>query len=537
MSVDPSDLALAQREAGWRRGSVDPLWLAETCWKIQHPLGERLFKLRAPQREALTRWMGDPVDNVPGENSITLKARQIGWSTLVSFFVFWLAFFFPNTRIMLLSKGEREAQELLGKVKFGLDRIPGWLRARGPTIVASNLTRIEFSNGSEVLSLPSGNNPARGFTGRLIVCDEFAFLENSDEAWASIEPTADIGGQLIILSTANGVGNKFADLWERAETGRSMFKPMFFGWNAVPERGDDWYAQKEFDLPEWQLHQEYPSNPREAFIKSGMQVFNGKVMDLMENHIHDPLFHCNLEGPGADLPNTFTIDRRPTSGAFVTVYEEPDELGTYVIGADVAEGLLHGDYSSAHVVKVCENPKVVAEWHGHIEADLFGLELYKLGTWYNTALILPEVNNHGLTTVTELRKLGYRRIWRRMALNSTTRKRQMEWGWKTTRVTKPLLIDNLGQWMRDYGDVGVLPSASTLTELTRFVRDPRGGMSGSPHDDKVISLGLAVYALEYAHNPEYQEETRYAVGTLGWYEQELRVWEEEQKEDDLWVVH
>lgn len=531
---------LAQREAGWRRGLTDPHWVAEQCWKIQHPLGERLFHMRPPQIEALSRWSGETDletgARTIGENSITLKARQIGWSTLVSFYVFWLAFFFPNTRIMLLSKGEREAQELLGKVKFGLDRIPGWLRAKGPRIVASNKTSIELSNGSEILSLPSGNNPARGFTGRLIVCDEFAFLENSSEAWASIEPTADIGGQLILLSTANGVGNKFAELWEKAETGKSVFKPMFFGWDAVPERDEAWYAQKVFDLPEWQLHQEYPSNPRQAFIKSGMLVFNSMILDAMEDHIRDPLFYCNLNGPGSHLPNTFTVDRDKESGSFVSVFSEPEEHAVYVLGADVAEGLVHGDYSSAHVIKVGETPEVVAEWHGHIEADLFALELYKLGLWYNTALILPEVNNHGLTTVTELRKLGYKRIWRRMALNSATRKRSMEWGWKTTRVTKPLMIDGLAQWMRDFYDQGVMQSAPTMSELTRFVRDPRGGMAGSPHDDRVISLSLAVHALEFAHNPEYQEEIRYAPGTLGHYEEEFRVWEEEQEDSGVWTI-
>ena len=126
-------------------------------------------------------------------------------------------------------------------------------------------------------------------------------------------------------------------------------------------------------------------------------------------------------------------------------------------GADVVEGLKHGDYSSAHVMAVGDETRVVAEWHGHIEADLFAYELFKLGTWYNTALVLPEVNNHGLTTVTELRKLGYKRIWRRMALNSANKKRQMEWGWKTTRVTKPLMIDELHKWLRERRRTGCCP--------------------------------------------------------------------------------
>lgn len=521
-------LELARREAAWRRGATDPHWVAENCWMIQHPQGERLFNLRPSQAAALTRW-------VDGENSITLKARQIGWSTLVSFYVFWLAYWHPNTRVMLLSKGEREAQELLGKVKFGLERLPGWVLARGARVTTSNLTKVELSNGSEILSLPSGNNPARGFTGRLIVVDEFAFLENAGEAWASIEPTADIGGQLILLSTANGSGNKFEDLWVRAQSGKSVFKPMFYGWDSVTERDDAWYEQKQFDLPEWQLHQEYPSNPTEAFIRSGMMVFNAELLEELNNAAVEPEWTLNLEGPGIEFPRTFEPVENLASSSFVHVWELPEEDTSYVIGADVAEGLKHGDYSSAHVLAVGDETRIVAEWHGHIEADLFAYELFKLGTWYNTALILPEVNNHGLTTVTELRKLGYRRIWRRMALNSANKKRQMEWGWKTTRVTKPLMIDKLHKWLRERRSDGV-PSVATCAELSRFTRNSRGGMSGSPHDDRVISLALAVHALEFAYAPEYQEEVEYPYMSLAWYEQELQKWESSFDVEDDWVI-
>ena len=38
-------------------------------------------------------------------------------------------------------------------------------------------------------------------------------------------------------------------------------------------------------------------------------------------------------------------------------------------------------------------------WHGHIDPDLFGDELYKLGVFYNYAYLGVENNNHGLTTL------------------------------------------------------------------------------------------------------------------------------------------
>jgi hypothetical protein len=496
-------------------------------WYIQHPQGTRLFELRPAQQEALTRW-------VAGENSITLKARQIGWSTLVGFFAWHLAYFFPETKILILSKGEREAGELLDKVTFGLDRLPPWLRERGPTATQRTLTKLRFSNGSEIQSLPSGNNPARGFTGRAVICDEFGFLENSAEAWSSIEPVADVGGQLIVLSTANGVGNTFHDLWVRASSGKSTFKPMFYGWDAGdPSRGDDWYEQKKFDLAEWQLNQEYPSTPHEAFIKSGRMVFDSEVVDSYSKGTRAPLWVGDLEGPGPEFPRTW--EPHAHSNGFVRVWEKPIDRCAYVVGADVAEGLGHGDYSSAHVMKVATG-EVVAEWHGHISAELFGYELFKLGSWFNSALVFPEVNNHGLTTVTELRRLGYPSIWRRRQMNSATKRMSVEYGWKTTRVTKPLLIDELGKYLRENRDDPLVLGAQTVGELLTFVRDDHGRMNGSPHDDRVISLALAVMALDYAHQPEYQEKVVYPEWSLGWYEEELRVWEDEQSEPEPWLI-
>lgn len=516
-------------EARWRKARKDPHDTAESCWRIQHPQGSRLFKLREPQTEALKRW-------ADGENSITLKARQIGWSTLIGFFSWHLAFFNPETRIIILSKGEREAAELLDKVFFGLDRLPEWLQARGPKVTKRNTSQVRFDNGSEILSLPSGNNPARGFTGRLVVVDEWAFLPNPEEAWASIEPVADIGGQIIGLSTANGAGNLFHELWQEAEKGSSTFKPMFFSWRAVPERDDAWYAKKVADnsARPWVVHQEYPDNPREAFIKSGAMVYSADLLGQYESHVTDPIARGDLWHNNPETPKSFSW--QPNPQGYLSIWRFPEEGHKYVCGADVAEGLGHGDYSSAHVLDV-NTGSVVAEWHGHIEADLFGLELLKLGLWYNTALLFPEVNNHGLTTMTELRRWSYPRLWRRKQLNSANGGYTMEFGWKTTRVTKPLLIDELGQWLRDHVDIhGSMPSAPTLSELTTFVRDDRGGMNGSPHDDKVISFGLAVQATKYAFMAEYAEVERAPEGSHAWWDEFFDQLEAEAAMDSEWVI-
>jgi len=184
----------------------------------------------------------------------------------------------------------------------------------------------------------------------------------------------------------------------------------------------------------------------------------------------------------------------------LSVWEDPTAMSAYVIGVDTAEGLGHGDYSCAQVVDVTTGHQV-AVWHGHIAPDEFASEIFNMALWYRDALTCVESNNHGLTTITELRHLGHPNLFRKRALNSVSSKVSMEFGWKTTRTSKPLMIDELGSALRN--NELVLFDDSTFAELRTFVRNERGSMSGSPHDDRVIALALANQMRKYAFAPEF----------------------------------
>jgi len=170
------------------------------------------------------------------------------------------------------------------------------------------------------------------------------------------------------------------------------------------------------------------------------------------------------------------------------------------MGVDTAEGLEHGDYSCAQVLDV-RTGEQAAVWHGHIPPDTFAHEIYMLGLWYRDALCCVESNNHGLTTITQLRHLGYPNLFRKRTLNQATTRVSQEFGWKTTRTTKPLLIDDLGMALRG-GELNIF-DRYTLAELRTYVRSSRGSMNGSPHDDRVMALALANEMRQYAFMPEY----------------------------------
>ena len=184
----------------------------------------------------------------------------------------------------------------------------------------------------------------------------------------------------------------------------------------------------------------------------------------------------------------------------LTVWLEPSPDHVYCMGVDTAEGLEHGDYSCVQVLDV-RTGEQCAIWHGHIPPDTFAHEVFILGLWYRDALCCVESNNHGLTTIVQLRHLGYPNLFRKRTLNQATTKVSQEFGWKTTRTTKPLLIDDLGMALR--GGELQLFDRYTLAELRTYVRSSRGSMSGSPHDDRVMALALANEMRQYAFMPEY----------------------------------
>jgi hypothetical protein len=189
----------------------------------------------------------------------------------------------------------------------------------------------------------------------------------------------------------------------------------------------------------------------------------------------------------------------------------------YVIGADVAEGLEHGDYSSAHV-KHLATSEMVAHWHGHIPADEFAEVLAALGWFYNGALIGVENNNHGLTTCVALRGLGYPNIFHSRIVDERTKRVTNKIGWTTSRKSRPLMLDDLYAALRD--DAIVVRDKETIAELRTFIRDENAKLHGSPYDDRTISLAITEQMAAYSHqfSPITREDD---WGTLNFWERTM----------------
>lgn len=479
------------------------LWCQDNV-QIAHPGGKRPFELREPQLETARAYLED-------SKVLILKARQIGFTTLTLNFCLWKALFHDDFSVIILSKKEDDAKAALAMARLAYDQLPSDVKARVPKRLDNSASKMTFANGSWIESHPAANNPARGRTASLMILDEWAFMPNPDDAWASVSPVADIGGRIIALSTANGWGNTFHSMWVKAETGDNSFRSVFYPWWAVPERDpkglrekSDWYESQKRDMLPWQLAQEYPSSPEEAFIKSGNPVFDIDMLRGMPTE--DPLVG-DLVGPDAR-----SRDFRPDQNGPLRIYEEPHRGMQYVVGADIAQGLEHGDFSSVHVIRV-DTGAVVAHWHGHMDPDLFGHELMALGYWYNVALLGIEINNHGLTTAKTAQRLGYPSLYFRRRLGSRRETLSEELGWMTTRSSKPYIIDGLNAALRS--DL-VLQDQPTIQELMQYVRKADGTTEGSPHDDRVISLAIAQEMRRHAREVAEKIVRTAPVGSFKW---------------------
>lgn len=504
----------------WDAATTDELleafdYFCRTYWHIRHPSrGCIKFEMSDPQKSTAKAWLDE-------RYTIILKARQLGFSTLAGAFCVWATYFYGERQITMLSRTERDAIKLLDKSKYGFKKLPDWMKLTGP-IWDSKQTKLSFSNESFIESLPSGNEPARGETLWLVILDEWAFLPNPAEAWASIEATVDLGGRVIGLSTANGEGNIFHEFWTKSKNygnGSSQWFGIFHPWwaDGAGVRDQAWYDNKKENLQDWQLAQEYPENHEEAFLRSGRPVF-----DLDHLRVEPVPATKGYLGNNEYGGLVFEAD-----GGDLSVWHQPLPKGVYVIGADVAEGLEHGDYSSAHVIDV-RSQRLVAHWHGKVAPDDFGETILdRLGRWYNSCLLGVESNNHGLSTLNSLKRTRYPNLF----VDRPHGKRQAQpterMGFRTTQTSKPAIINELGRMIRQ--ETLEVLDAGTLHELRTFVREGDGKMHGSPFDDRTMSLAIAAWMMQFAFLPQYKAKDEPGVGTMGWLEKMLYRTEPEKK--------
>ncbi len=266
---------------------------------------------------------------------------------------------------------------------------------------------------------------------------------------------------------------------ENAEVHRSTYKDNRFLDEAARKVLEDYkntdpYYYSVYCLGEWGVY--------------GKTVFDSlKVnqrLNSLKNKAHEGEFLYEYDGRSIYRERFRAID-----GGRVKIYAEPKAEEFFVIGADTAgEG---SDYFAAQVINN-ETGEQAAVLHGYYDEDLFAAQLYCLGKYYNNALIGVEANFSSYP-IKELERLGYKNQFVRQSEDTFTHKVVNSYGFKTTSATRPVIIADLIEEVREKPEF--LNDRETLEEMLTFVRNERGRAEAQAgaHDDLVMALAIALY--------------------------------------------
>jgi hypothetical protein len=496
--------------------------------KIKHPsAGIIPFYPFSYQRRAIKAFRTNRLN-------IFRKCRQAGASKIAGAFALWFAMFNNHKTILIVSRTDEDAMGFLREqIVFLFEHLPEWMqKVWKPTKL--NEHEIMFPNGSRIKSLTSHPEVLRSNASSLNIIDEAAFIQGMEAMWAGGWPTLQHGGNVIVISTTNGVGNWYWATCTEAEAGANMFNPIVINWydmdwvieytdpisrefkRIAPLDGIKKCTTKEQILkygPYWSpwLEQQYKALQLKgeshkfkqeilaSFIGSGNTVLPEEVLAYIATTVKEPEMKvCGSQTyvhpiSGESELLDFDFDE-PEEGLWIwqkpvlakpekrrgnEIIEASSPAHAYVMGVDTATGK-GKDFHAIEVFDIYTREQVAEFMARCLPRDLVKY-IDRIGRWYNCALAVVESNNGGHIIIDQLRyDYMYPRLYRKKDLNDKpsagTRKKQRtlkvaSYGFATTLASKPILNQYLMNYIRDNAEDGyTIYSTRLLKQFHTYVR-------------------------------------------------------------------
>lgn len=529
----------------------DYYYYSQNFQKINTKLdGLQNFKLRQYQLNFF-----DFLLNIKGpKRAIVLKPRQAGFSTICASYFTHQMCTQDNYKCIALADKKGRTAEIANMYKTFIDSLPPELK---PMIALKNTEQVLLDNPVELdramnpglsssVKFETGQDPNAGRSGtrKGAHISEVAFIRYMNEIDEGVANSIPLDESTTIIkeSTANGragIGKPFYDLWQASKRGDSIYKNFFVGWYEIddyqikPERGfkatkyekdilrrfptvteanlmwrrlklSEYLGDDEIEIlsPEERFKQDFPLDDEEAFLSTGAPVFPVEVLNELSNKLNN--------NKVADIKDRLNLDSFLLKNHWegLRIYVPPRRGQEYFIGADVSEGLAMGDASSVSIIDQDYNQ--VARWHGKIDPDVFGHLLIELGELYNNAVIAPEKNNMGISTVLTIRNAGYPCLYREAVEDQVTKQRKERYGWVTTKHSKMAMLNSAIRILRD--KVGRVLDIRLVQEMGLVSREENGTVNLNGRD-RVVAYCIAVMAREQANltirvqRPKISKET------------------------------
>ena len=211
--------------------------------------------------------------------TIILKSRQVGASETVCSYLLCRALTEPGFSAVVFSKTATDSGSLGKRIRAQAASI-----ADSPIeFTTESNSELSFKGLGTIYFLPATPRAARGIPSvSCVVLDEAAFLDGCDAIFTAVQPTmATLGdqGKLIMISTPNGLGNMFSNLWHTADEW-NKFKIHY---SDIPIYANDpeWAekTKRRSKLTSRAFRQEYELD----FVASDAQIYQPDLVELACN--------------------------------------------------------------------------------------------------------------------------------------------------------------------------------------------------------------------------------------------------------------
>ena len=454
-----------------------------------------------------------------------LKGRQQGFTTLITAIQLAYAIVRKNFSGFTVANTQENTDSIFNdKARAVYTRLPASLK---PHEKYNNRKEYYFDTLNSSWRVATASKElGRSKTLEFCHFSEIAFYECAmSDLQKSIGEALTRDAIVVYETTANGYNeakdlwdsgiceNLFYEWWRTAEYAiedTSVLDDLQDGWiidrvawlraKGITEPQIAWYVTKYNSyLEKDSIKQEYPCMPEEAFIASGDCEFgNELVVSRIEacrdkKPINRGYFDYKTRITEADEIEIQEIEWVEDERGEISIYEKPiqdDKKGKmpYAIGGDTAgEG---SDFFTAHVINNMTGETVAVYKKQNTADDLYADQIYCLGMYYNQAIVGIEVN-FSYQPTNRLHRAGYPHLYVREHIDSLTNRVDKRYGFKTTALTRPVIIAELKRKFRESNGT-IVCDIPTLNEMLTFVKNQKGKPEAivGKHDDLVMSLAI-----------------------------------------------
>lgn len=504
LKIAESDERLTKEEMQYRvreleRCRTDIDYFANNYFHVLDPSGEKIHIKVYPKQSELIHKI---LDN---NRVITCCARQNGKTTAYVIICVHQILFQKNFNILIAGNKGETARDNLAKIKDGFEALPNWMK---PPITIWNESKIKFKNGVVIKAVTTTASTGRSGSIDMLILDEFAFVPKNvqEEFWKASLPTVSARpkAKIVIVSTPNGIGDKFHEVWQMATSGRktgdgSVWIAHKIDWWERPDRDEAWYKRELSSL-----------GSKEAFE----QEYGNSFTVTAGNKLIPDERQLELKNNYQQFDYTETIRRvEPKNPNNEKTYIEyfPYRPGrTYIGTADTAEGTGQ-DASVFYILDITEGRRIYlcAKYESaKIIPSEYGKVIFHISARYGNPLLFIESNSVGIAVIDALTKTGvvdYITKKRDFYTNiARYNRKNMLPGLLSHLHTKSKACLNAQKIIQNKRYSLILPDPELFKELAFFekqetsyqltlYRAPRG-----KHDDHVLALiwGLFVYTDE-----------------------------------------